>query len=129
VISKSSDNSVKGQWLVAERFKGVSSYFSSYLKGGSCTHKYRHTFVCGGVAVVQYTQFRRAALFKYRWLQPCCCQTENELRKCDHELENWIESVEETEHRHFKFRRETALTLDLSDTETMILQPNERGAA
>ncbi|HUP79956.1 MAG TPA: hypothetical protein VM260_15490 [Pirellula sp.] len=124
-----SQSSIKAQRLILQQFNGVARYFAGYLKGRACTHKYQHTFVCGAVAVVEYTQFRRAALVKHRWLRHCCCQCEREADECDRELEKWMESVEETEQRHFKFRREASLTLDLSATETLIFQPDQTGGA
>src|SRR5262245_640984 len=80
-------------------------YFIRVMRSPSSTHRYEHTFACGGKAFIEYTQFRRAALVTLGWPRSCGCQIEADKARCDQELIKWMECVDSREEKHFKFRR------------------------
>jgi hypothetical protein len=101
------------------------AHFKNLIRGRPRTYRYGHTFACGGEAVVQFKQFRKAALMTVRWRRPCGCLNEEQQRRCKRELGGWLEKAEahEVAADHFRFRHEGSLTFDLGQAGTIIWQP------
>ena len=100
----------------------ILSHFKSLMRGWPRTHRYRHSFGCGGEACVKFKQFRRAALMSVSWKRPCRCADEEQKRRCERELGGWLDEAEafEVAAKHFRFRHEGSLTFDLGEAGTII---------
>jgi hypothetical protein len=101
------------------------SHFKSLMRGWPRTYRYRHVFGCGGEAWVEFKQFKRAALMTVHLRRPCCCGNDEQKRRCEDELGEWLEEAEahEVAANHFRFRHEGSLTFDLGQMGTIIWQP------
>lgn len=114
-----------GNGLCRTGFEILVRYFDRFMQAPTRTHLYEHNFSCGCKAYVEYTQFRRAALVKLGWSCACHCGRKEADQKCKQELEAWVSEVEGRERRHFQFRREGSLMLDLGESNILIFRPGE----